>query len=374
MKSRSIAKSGARIITFKSGRGNTKFNDYHNDHTPVARDSVVSTLMPACLTECSITRSGEKVCMRPDIFKRIAVGSGISPNVNIENTLRELMKVTGCDGERCILKHARDHHIITSDEAGIEEMVSFKHRGPTDGTLLSDMVIDAQLYAWMFQFPQFWAYNFNMRNWREKSIRNSRVIKEPDTFATINWADLYRGGDGIPDPVGMHMTETAQKMMKVKHERGIRYSACIINTDEYDGPGKHWMATFVDARDESETPHWSIEIFNSAAVRPSAEWIDWMSKTREELISINPRAVIDYAYVCTIWHQHSKTECGPYSLFYIWSRINRVPYSYFMTTPVPDQLVFEFRQHLFNDTENDRGKPFDFAAYARRVRIIWDKE
>jgi hypothetical protein len=45
-----------------------------------------------------------------------------------------------------------------------------------------------------------------------------------------------------------------------------------------------------------------------------------------------------------------------------------------MTTPVPDQLVFEFRQHLFNDTENDRGKPFDFAAYARRVRIIWDKE
>jgi hypothetical protein len=222
----------------------------------------------------------------------------------------------------------------------------------------------------MYQFPQFWAYNFHMLNWREKCIREGSVRAHPDTFATINWAQLYAGE--IPNPVGMEMTTAANQMIAQKRATGIRCSAVVVNGDYYDGAGKHWMAIFVDARATGDAPEWTIEFFNSAAIHPESEWIDWMAKTYRELQSANPRARVRRIWVDRLWHQHTKSECGPYSLFYIWARLNDVPAQYFIDNVVPDQIVLEFRQHLFG--EEAVGKPFNFAEYAKRVHVRWDSE
>ena len=362
--------TGAGIITtYKTKYKGAEIRDYKNAHANVARDEIIGSLMPAVVCQCAITRRDESTCMRDETIARIARNLDIRASPRAEDTMRALMRATQCSDEKCVLAAAASKGAISVEEAGIEEQVAFKRDGPTDTTLFNDNTIQGILYSWMYQFRDFWAYNFNMLNYAEKSMRKGLVVAHPDTLATINWEDLYAGR--VPDPVGLGMTPTARAMLETK-KVGVRCSACIINSDTYDGTGKHWMALFVDARDTSETPCWTIEFFNSAAIRPESEWLEWMVKTKRELQRVNARARIETICVCEVWHQHSKTECGPYSTFYTWARLNGIPATYFRENVVPDQIMFEFRQHLFNNAQV--GEKFDFAQFAKRVRVKWDSE
>ena len=381
--------TGAGIITtFKIKYDGAEIEDYHNAHINIPRDMTIGQLMPQEICECSLARRNASTCIRPMIVEKIAKKLGIATEQirNTEEIMRSLMRKTGCTSEKCVLTAAKNMSALSLAEAGIEEQIAFKQSGPLDASLFNDSVIQAQIYAWMYNFRDFWAYNFNMLNYAEKSLRHGQVMDEPDTLATIHWTDLYAGR--VPMPVGMKMTPAAQSMIKMK-EKGIRRSGCVINSDTYDGNGKHWMALFVDAS-APEGP-WTIEFFNSAAVRPESEWLEWMARTRLELQkcaaseATPPRKIeVETLCICKIWHQHSKSECGPYSLFYIWARLNGIPAKYFMENVVPDQIMFEFRQHLFNSEKIDPrggssdlpkiGETFDFSRFAQGVKIRWDTE
>jgi hypothetical protein len=170
-------------------------------------------------------------------------------------------------------------------------------------------------------------------------------------LATIQFKDLYTGFGG----------------------KKYKCCGCIINSDVYQGGGKHWMALFADARGSK----WTVEFFNSSGNSPGPEWISWLVKTKnqmEELID-NLKLknnTVEILKVCNIRHQQSRTECGVYSLFYLWARLNGLSYEYFMKKPVPDQLMMEFRQHLFNDPERKISGRFDFAEYKKMVKIEWE--
>ncbi|MCK9603315.1 MAG: Ulp1 family isopeptidase [Candidatus Omnitrophica bacterium] len=345
------------------------------------RDDTIDALLPAAGCACSIARRGRSTCLREETVAMIAARLGIRAEPDdhsrardgAEKLMRALMRETRCDDEKCVLRVAREMQIIDAVAAGIEEHIAFKSgNGPTDAALFNDSVIHAQLYAWMFQFREFWAYNFNMINYADASLRGGRVMRSPDTLATVNWGDLYAGR--VPNPIGMRGTEAREAMLADKRARGVRCSSCVINSDTYDGNGKHWMALFVDARDDSAAPVWSVEFFNSAAIRPESEWLAWMVKTKAELTRVNPRARVEMVCVCKVWHQHSRSECGPYSLFYTWARLNGVPAQYFLENVVPDQIMFEFRQHLFDNSALGVGERFDFERYAKKVRVKWDTE
>jgi len=361
-----MAYTGCGIVaTFKVKYEGQDIADYHNNHGRVERDDVIARLLPKTVCPCAISRAvgaragaDESSCLRPEITRGLAEKLGVG--------IGDLREKTKCEGDACLLAHAVKARVISEAEAGIEEQVALKRSGPTDASLFNDGVIQGQLYAWMYRFPEFYAYNFNMLNWREKSLREGRVVASPDTLATISWEALM--GGKVPRPIGMSDTPASRAMLA---RCAPRCGACVINSDEYDGGGKHWMALFVDARDRAESPKWSVEFFNSAAMRPESEWLDWMVKTKRELLSMNPRAQVETICVCRVWHQHSKSECGPYSMFYVWARLNGVPARYFMENVVPDQFMFEFRQHLFADGES---REFDFDTFARNVRVKWDVE
>jgi len=70
-------------------------------------------------------------------------------------------------------------------------------------------------------------------------------------------------------------------------------------------------------------------------------------------------------------HQKSKSECGVYSLFYVWARLNGVPPEKFTANIVPDELMFEFRQHIFAGSSMQGGK-FDWDEYQKKVNIKWE--
>jgi hypothetical protein len=254
-----------------------------------------------------------------------------------------------CDSERCVLRELTD--VIGAEKVRYEILVNLKVTGPTNAKLLTDINIDQTLQQWAIKYTDFYPYNFNMRNYASYSYRDNEVIDGPDTLATILFQTLYDGT-----------------------HNGTKYkcAGCVINSDIYQGPGKHWMAIFADAR----TVPWTIEFFNSSGNSPAPEWVSWMEKTKismelawEKCEKSAPK--IETKKVTSIRHQQSRSECGMYSLFYIWARVNNIPADYFNITPIPDQLMFEFRQHLFNDPTRKTMKSFDWVKYKNTATIKW---
>lgn len=322
---------------------------YKSDHDlPAIKDDVIKQIMPDEISECIIGKSGH--CISEPTVHRIAKvlrtktgNSDMSHLQIIEAAKAELQ----CDTEMCILSALEPQ--LGRDIVKAEISNSFKVKGgPTDNKLLSNVNIDKVMQVFANKFPGFFPYNFNMRNYASYSFVNSRTINTPDTLATIQFADLYTGA-----------------------HNGTKYNCagCVINTDVYQGEGKHWMALFADARGPPDT--WTVEFFNSAGNRPTPEWVNWQVKTKNQMIDLahsTPR-ILD---VCHIRHQQSMTECGLYSLFYIYSRLHGVPPEYFTEHPIRDQLMFEFRQHIFSGEKGIVDGKFDWNEYKSRVAIKWE--
>lgn len=344
IESATVGKSGA--IKYKS-----------NHDLPVRKDEIVKKLMPDVVPECIIGKSGH--CVSEHTAYKIASvlsigGSTQKQKPSSMDIIQAAKEKLQCDTEMCILEALEPQ--IGSNIVRAEISSSFKVKGgPTDNKLLSNVNIDKVMQVYAKKFPGFYPFNFNMRNYASYSFVNGRTISSPDSLATIQFMDLF---------TGLH--------------DGTKYNCagCIINTDVYQGEGKHWMALFADARGVPDT--WTIEFFNSAGNRPTPEWVNWQVKTKNQMIDLinsessgynkQPR-ILD---VCHIRHQQSMTECGLYSLFYIYARLHQVPPEYFVKTPIPDQLMFEFRQNIFGGERGITDGKFDWETYKNQVSVKWE--
>lgn len=331
---------------------------YNNNHGHVDKDHVISELIPDEISECALhlDKTPGQPCSSPEIIG--AIGDLLGATGPAEQIIVAAKDKLGCDTEKCVLDKMQNE--LGEQRVRAEIETRFKLRGPNGTELLSNFNIDGILQQWCSRFTDFYAYNFNMVNYADYSIVDGYVVARPDTLATVNFSDLYA--------------------------KGFRCGACVINSDKYQGRGKHWMALFFDARSDD----WSVEFFNSGGNAPAAEWVNWTLKTAEQMRDVakvtrakTGRAItISVIRSSSIRHQHSKTECGLYSLFYIYARLCGVPYTYFKTTPVPDQLMFELRQHLFlNDASGHvgvelcGGKPkFNFDKFKKQVNIEWERD
>ena len=294
------------------------------------KDAVISKLVPENVGECP-----GGICMSKQAEEKVLAVAGVK-------TIEDAKRAHKCDSEVCLLETLKPQLGAQLVDA---EIRNSKLQGPTDNSLLSNVHIDSAMSWFARRFPGFFPYNFNMRNYIDYSYVNKRVIPKPDTLATIRILSLLNG------------THNGMK---------YRTAGCVINDDVYQGPGTHWMALFMDARHDTIT----LEFFNSSAGAPNAAWCNWMRKNKAELESSGRK--VECVRVDEIRHQHSITECGVYSLFYIYSRLNGVPAKYFMSNPVPDQIMFEFRQHLFGGEKGVVDGKFDWAEYKKAVNVAWE--
>ena len=318
--------------------------------------SIGSNIIPKYIDECALylQKPPGSVCMSDGMVRE--VGRTIGAAGKPPEILSVAKQKTGCTTERCVLQKLAP--VLGESRVKAEINTYLKLTGPTDTQLLSNVNIDRTLQQWALKFSDFFPYNFNMINYATHSYRDGYIYNTPDTLATIHFIDLYTGEyDG----------------------RKYRCAACVINSDTYQGPGKHWMALFADARDDER---WTVEFFNSSGNAPAPEWVSWMERTKLEMEMISERfrkyVDVDVVRVSSIRQQKSRTECGVYSLFYIWSRLNGVPYEYFRENRISDELMFEFRQHLFasdapwNVEVGENIKKFDWDKFQSMVRIQWE--
>ena len=70
---------------------------------------------------------------------------------------------------------------------------------------------------------------------------------------------------------------------------------------------------------------------------------NWLLETQEHIIKSGV-ATAKINILSGLVHQRdSETECGPYSVYYIWNRLNGVPASEFQKKRIPDAKMIKFR-------------------------------
>jgi len=312
------------------------------------KDSIIANILPDDISECAIytrKKHGEP-CISDEMVKEVARAVG-SQQLQPRAIMQDAKEKLSCGTERCVLEKVADR--VGEEKVRREIGISLKVAGPTDNTWLGNTEIDStMMMQWGRGFPDFYPYNFNMLDYASYSWRDGRVLDKPDTLATVRFDNLY--------------------------SKGMRRAGCIINSGKYESKGKHWMALFADSTDKDR---WTVEFFNSSGNNPAPEWVSWLVKIKSQMESIiekmpDPKPKVEVISVTTIRHQKSKSECGVYSLFYIWARLNGVEPEYFLKNAIPDKLMFEFRQHLFR---NDNIAPlarFDWDKYQKITNIKWE--
>ena len=222
--------------------------------------------------------------------------------------VEQLGKKLNCDKESCILAK-KEFKEYAGDQLVKNNLKNFKPEGPAKTfDLLSNFNIDDVMSQWDQKFGgNFLHIEFQMRDFEKVRTR----------LATINLAREIRSG---------------------KKTFGV-----VLNTDYSVGPGIHWFCLFGDFRDPKQ---YTLEFFNSSGNLPLPEVQAWLHKTKavlEKETNVDTKIII----VTRMEHQKDEHSCGPYSLFYIWCRLHGIPYQFFGNNRIPDELMHEYRKHLF---------------------------
>ena len=121
----------------------------------------------------------------------------------------------------------------------------------------------------------------------------------------------------------------------------------VVNTDASTGRGKHWFCIYGDLKHEgSKSDPYTLEYFNSSGNPPMSEVIEWMEKTKVNLLK-DYKKRIDIIYSAGKRLQYSHTECGVWSLAYIFNRLKGNTYNWFSQVGADDDDMINYRKHLF---------------------------
>jgi len=258
-----------------------------------------------------------EVCSSKEVIDKMksfleSIGKKII-GVDREKIISEMDEITKCnENELCINRSKIVVNLVGKEL--IEENIknNFMPRGPSHNyNWLSNSNIDDVLEIWVkvFADQHFVHINYQMIDFEETQT----------DLAKFDIVNEY-------------------------NEKKMRTFGVIINTDSYKSGvgGIHWFAVFGDFRNDN---CYTIEYFNSVPGIEPKEISNWAMKQRHHVSKAMGKQV-KYVTVNRLKHQTDTHSCGPYSLYYIWCRLHKIPSRYFCEYEVPSHLMHEFRKHL----------------------------
>lgn len=265
--------------------------------------------------ECAFhinTDKNNPVCMEQEIINELQKFARDFKKINIsasKDTIKELKKIYDCDYESCLLTKGEIIDVIGKYKVDRQLTERFRPEGPYEGEdWFSNIHIDSVLdqIEKKYKNQGFKHVPFQMRDFEKINGELSKVdfIKE--------------------------------------YQNGTKSIGVVFNTDKSTERGQHWYAVFIDLR---KTPI-TIEYFNSSGEEPQNEIREWMKKTKHKIekgLNIKTEDVI----VSKIQHQKDNHSCGSYSIYYILSRLENVPYIVFSKKRIPDEMMHIFRFNIF---------------------------
>lgn len=236
----------------------------------------------------------------------------------IEELKNKVPDAKKCTSESCVIKNISNISTV-EDVTKLRNIMdkNFNIEGPWDNkTWLNDKNIDTTLKQLTKKYPHFHMLPYKML---DEFVDSTNILNNTD-FYNFHLKDKYK-------KVGF-----------------------IANQDTRAGSGIHWVAVLIDFDPPGPSPGSytnpiTIEFFNSAAGPIYKEVVIWASKVQRD-IQLQQKHC-DIIQVSKIQHQHHNTECGVYSLYYIWSRLDGTPWTDFQYKRVPDEQMVEFRKALF---------------------------
>ena len=290
---------------------------------------------------CSIVSEGDgKVCSSKETLAQIKAGlPGASGNLkDAEGIIKEAGKLSGCPDEKCVLEGLAKK----GDKNAQKDLdTAFKVSGPRDTTWLSNFEIDDVLKQWAGT---------------EKAGRKK----------------LKHQGFVMCDFASNNSTFAHMDLKRDVVDAGYGCMACVVNTDLYRNGGEHWMAIFFDC---SGPGGFSIELFDSIG-----KGVDKCKNSFQGWVNEQAQKLTDQGHKTTpvvinkLEHQRSRSECGVYSLLYIWLRMHGLPYTFFIENALTDYMCFYFRQLLFEGGEEFLvNGNFDLNKYMKSCNVEWEK-
>jgi hypothetical protein len=225
----------------------------------------------------------------------------------------ELKEIYGCDSESCLLNQTEIRNAIGETEAQEQLKTRFKPPGPWN-------TFD-------------WLSNFHIDEVLDQ-VSNKHADKN---FLHIP----YQMRDFEKTKAELSNIDFVQK-----YKSGIRCFGIVFNTDLSSGSGKHWFCIYGDMNNNPIT----IEYFNSSGELPITEIDIWIKKTKHYLEKYLKKDVKDII-VSRVQYQNDNHSCGAYSLYYILSRLSGANVSDFNKNYITDNLMHEFRKHLFRKSK-----------------------
>ena len=275
-----------------------------------------------------------------------------------ENTLAEIKKKTNCSDDKCVLDKVNIPNEVKRKierEAFKAPTASFDHNH-----WLNNTEIDTIMSQLRCKYPGF-AHGFiHMIDLKAFSPANIESFDYP-VFSTSQTdfpneikAGLIKRGMIQDDSFSYEPKLSTWNNVPLK-SYGI-----VCNTDSSKGSGQHWFALFIstDQKDPNNTskPWIRIECFNSAGGGSTDKNFNDYWNTQAMNIARSTGLRCSYDVITNIQHQSSSTgNCGSYSLFYIYSRLNGILPSEFNNPKktIKDYSMQKFRKVCFQiDEEN----------------------
>jgi len=263
--------------------------------------------------ECAYNINAKNsICMDDATLNQIRKFANSQKNIKSTDptvVIKKLKNLYGCKTEVCVLNKLEVLENI--GESNIKEQLDtrYKPEGPHDS---SD-----------------WFSNHNIDNVLVQIAKKPKNKDFLHIFFQMRDFEKYN-------------TKLANMDFAQKYKEGFRRFGVVFNTDYSSGKGQHWFAVYGDFTKEPFT----IEYFNSTGDNPLPELVSWMTKVKHHMSKVLKKKVNDVV-VSKNANQKDNHSCGSYSLFYIISRLNDVPYKYFTNTIIGDTLMHEFRKNLF---------------------------
>ncbi len=182
--------------------------------------------------------------------------------------------------------------------------------------------------------------------------------------------DLLLNSHKIKPITEINFIDELEKKATLNYNNDLKYYSIVCNTDVSSGGGVHWFSIFIDFRpyynmiNNNKFEPITIEYFNSSGypiIQGSnrKQFVEFFTNLEDILDKyLNDKfkknlKLCKFIQVTHIEHQRADTaNCGSYSLYYIYSRLNGTPLSYFTNNKITDENMESFRKHLWRKKLN----------------------
>ncbi len=253
-------------------------------------------------------------------------------NCSNENTIH--------NKELCVMKEIRKNVNDIQLQKSIEKQVIKYFKPKTKSVNANYWINNTEIDNIQFQlqcaFPGYYYSYIHMIDLEMFNPQNQNLLLHNDNIYNIKDINF--------------VNELQKQNNKLVYNGDLKYYGIVCNTDLSTSGGLHWFAIFIDFTNKPIT----IEYFNSSGYsllkgtheKKRREFLEFLENLADNLTRAGYEA--KFIQVTDKSHQRDDTaNCGSYSLYYIWSRLNGKHYKIFNEKIITDENMQKFRTELW---------------------------